>query len=72
MLHCLQGGNKMAIIIKNVSIETQWRTDIFLCQGNDEFYINVRQGENIKTVIDNIKNLQEAKDQFLGLIWELS
>ena len=62
----------MSIMIKKVRITKEISYDILLCRGSDKFYINVAEGLNVHTVANNIDNLDDAKQQFLNLVWDIS
>ena len=62
----------MSIMIKKIKIIKEITYNILLCRSKDKFYINVAKGLDVHTVADNIDNLDEAKKQFLELVWVMS
>lgn len=66
----------MGVSIKRVILKTYDTVNdegLVLCMSRGKYYINYFGGmEGTETLIDEIQTIEEAKEKFLELVWNMS
>ena len=66
----------MGVGVKRVILKTYNTVnneDLVLCMSRGKYYINYFGGmDGTETLIDDIQNIEDAKEKFLELVWNMS
>lgn len=57
------------IILK--SYNTINEEGLVLCMRKGKYYINYFGGDRVETLINDIRSIEEAKEKFLELVWNM-